>query len=152
VQLPASNVKSSVPECQVIAANQSRVFESMVIDSGGGVDTLVTITVVNTNNLTASYAALTWAFSVMQIKCNSSEVILDCSLYSPLDKKFPPDRYYGSTCRYKYFKGAECKYGDSETTCNRTLDQCVTYANDVNFGGFPGITDGNIAFLFTKRI
>lgn len=150
VQLPDSNVKPSIPECQIVVANQSRVFEGMVIDSGGGVDTTVTIVIVNTNNLGESYAALTWTFVVLQAKCNSSQVIMDCSLYSPLDRKFPPDRFYGSTCRYKYFKGAECKETEG-SVCDRSLAQCRLYGNQTNFGGFPGILDSNVAFLFTKR-
>lgn len=152
VQLPDCNVKAVVPECKVIAANQSRVFEQMIMSTNGGVDTQVTITIVNTNNLTADYSSLSWTFYVLQVTSNANVVEMTCSLYSPLDRRFPPDRYYGSTCRYKFFKGSECKYSGSQTTCDRSLNTCRSYSNQTNFGGFPGIHDRNIAFLFTKRI
>ena len=152
VQLPDCNVKAVVPECTITAANQSRVFEGMIIDSNGGVDTQVNITIVNTNNLAADYSTLTWSFYILQVNSNSSEVTMTCSLYSPLDRRFPPDRYYGSTCRFKFFKGIECKYASTKTTCDRSLATCRSYSNEANFGGFPGLHDKNIAFLFTKRI
>ena len=151
VQLPDSSVESVVPECKIIVANQSRVFEEIIIQSSGGVDSYVTITIVNTNNLNADYTNLTWDFVVLQTVCNSQSVVLTCSLYSPLDKRFPPDRYYGGTCRYKYFKGAECKYSDSETTCDRSLSTCRILENQTNFGGFPGIYDRGVAFLFSRN-
>ena len=152
VQLPNSNLEASIPECRIIAANQSRAFEEMLLVTGGGVDTIVTLTIVNTNNLGADYSALTWTFTILQATCNSNSVEMTCSLYSPLDRKFPPDRYYGTTCRYKYFKGSECRASHPATTCNRSLDQCRQYLNQTNFGGFPGIFNKTIAFLFTKRV
>ena len=153
VQLPDSNVESVVPECKIIVANQSRVFEEMIIQSNGGVDSNVTITIVNTNNLSANYDSLTWNFVVLQVVCNSQSVTLTCSLYSPLDKRFPPDRYYGSTCRYKYFRGAECKYSATPEIliCDRSLSTCRTLLNQANFGGFPGLYDRSTAFLFTRN-
>lgn len=151
VALPDDNINAAVPECQLIAANQSRAFEEMIIQTNGGVDTQVTITIVNTNNLTEDYTELTWSYYILQVSCNSDSVIMDCSLYSPLDKKFPPDRFYGSTCRYKVFQGVECRsaYG---VKCDRSLTHCRTLLNSGNFGGFPGLLDTNIAFLFTKKI
>jgi phage-related protein len=152
VELPADATEEKIPECKIIVANQSRAFESMIVDTLGGVDTPVTITLVNTNNLADDYSDLTWGFTILQSTCNSKEVQLDCSLYSPLDKRFPPDRYFGTTCRYKYFKGVECKYAGAVSVCNRSFDSCKALSNLTNFGGFLGIDDKEIAFLFTKII
>lgn len=151
ITLPSDETRSTIPECEIIAANQSRAFEQMITQTNGGVDTLVTITVVNRNNLTEDYSALTWNFYILQVTCTNMEVTMTCSLYSPMDMKFPPDRYYGSTCRYKYYKGVECKWGGGQTTCDRSITTCRTYGNQINFGGFPGIADSNIAFLFTRK-
>lgn len=150
VELPADATGQQIPECKIIAANQSRAFESMIVDTLGGVDTPVTITLVNTNNLAEDYSDLTWGFTILQTTCNAKEVSMDCSLYSPLDKRFPPDRYFGTNCRYKYFKSTECKYSGAVTICNRSFDACKALSNLTNFGGFLGIDDKTIAFLFTK--
>jgi phage-related protein len=151
IDLPIDNTEPDIPECTIRAANQSRVFEILINESDGGVDSAVTITIVNTNNLADDYTNLTWNFYIMEVNCDNEYVTMTCSLYSPLDRKFPPDRYFGSTCRYKVFKGAECKYIGGQATCDRNHDTCSTYGNLANFGGFPGLFDLNIAFLFNKR-
>lgn len=152
VELPEDNNDGSIPECTIAAANQSRAFEEMITQTNGGVDSSVTITVVNTNNLTEDYTELTWNFNILQVECAADFVTMVCSLYSPLDKRFPPERYYNDHCRYKYFKGVECKYSGANAMCDRSLDQCILYGNSINFGGFPGILDADIAFIFNKSV
>lgn len=39
-------------------------------------------------------------------------------------------------CRWKKFKGIECKYAGTETVCDRTYTRCTTLINTDNFGGF----------------
>lgn len=44
---------------------------------------------------------------------------------------------YSESCRWKVFKGIECKYTGEATTCDRTYDMCSnSYGNSDNFGGF----------------
>jgi len=152
VELPSEQTSSKVPECTIKAANQSRAFENMIILTSGGVDSLVTIIVVNTNNLGDDYSLLTWQFYILQTTCSNQDVAMTCSLYSPMDMRFPPDRYFGTTCRYQYYKGIECKWGGPQSSCDRSITTCRTYGNQINFGGFPGIHDSNIAFLFSRKI
>lgn len=152
VELPADEADPDVPECTVRAANQSRAFQQIVEASDGGVDSSVTITLVNTNNLTEDYSQLSWSYNIMQIICDNEYAHMTCSLYSPMDKRFPPDRFYGLTCRYKIFKGAECRASVPYDTCDRSYDTCESYNNLSNFGGFPGLFDSNVAFLFSKKV
>ncbi len=55
---------------------------------------------------------------------------------------------HSSSCRWKEFKGLECGYVGSETTCDRTYRTCnQTYGNADNFGGFrwlPSLEDAVI--------
>ena len=44
-------------------------------------------------------------------------------------------KYYGS-CRWRIFKGVECKYAGIAITCDRTYDLCDSYGNTDNYGGF----------------
>lgn len=43
---------------------------------------------------------------------------------------------YAVSCRWRIFKGPECKYTGSGTYCDRTYDQCDKFLNTANFGGF----------------
>jgi len=47
-----------------------------------------------------------------------------------------------ASCRWKEFKGTECKYPGSETECDRSYARCSQLGNTANFGGFrwlPGL-------------
>jgi len=43
---------------------------------------------------------------------------------------------YSPSCRWKKFKGTECKYSGSETWCDRSYDRCSALGNTDNYGGF----------------
>jgi lambda family phage minor tail protein L len=53
------------------------------------------------------------------------------------DLELPLRRFYRLTCQSR-FKGVECAYAGSTTTCGHTLDECNTRLNRTRFGGFPG--------------
>ena len=44
--------------------------------------------------------------------------------------------YCSASCRWKVFKGTECQYADSVTTCDRSYPRCKELGNTNNFGGF----------------
>lgn len=46
-----------------------------------------------------------------------------------------PD-YFSGSCRWRIFKGVECKYVGNGSFCDRTFSQCLAYGNTYNFGGF----------------
>jgi hypothetical protein len=54
---------------------------------------------------------------------------------------------FSGSCRWKVFKGPYCKYTGSGIVCDRTYDQCDTYGNAENFGGFRWLPS-----LVAKRI
>ena len=43
---------------------------------------------------------------------------------------------FSGSCRWRIFRGTECKYTGTGIRCDRTYDQCVAYSNEDNFGGF----------------
>ena len=43
---------------------------------------------------------------------------------------------FSGSCRWRVFRGEECKYSGPGIRCDRTYDQCVSYSNEINFGGF----------------
>lgn len=48
-----------------------------------------------------------------------------------------PGRDYSTICTYRTYKGGQCGYAGSETTCDRLLATCTTRGNEARFGGFP---------------
>lgn len=46
---------------------------------------------------------------------------------------------FSGSCRWKVFKGPECKYGGGASTCDRSYATCSSYGNVSNFGGFRWI-------------
>lgn len=54
---------------------------------------------------------------------------------------------YSPSCRWKVFRGTECRYSGGATTCDRSYQRCVDLGNEANFGGFrwlPSIQDKEI--------
>jgi len=52
---------------------------------------------------------------------------------------FPRRTYHQLRCPFQYKSTLTCQDASSYTTCGRTLPECVTRGNEINFGGFPGI-------------
>ena len=46
---------------------------------------------------------------------------------------------FSGSCRWKVFKGDECKYVGTEEVCDRTYKACESFSNTDNFGGFRWI-------------
>jgi len=62
---------------------------------------------------------------------------------SPFNIIVPKRRFIKQYCYWK-FKGIECGYAGTATTCNKSLLQCKSYNNSSRFGGFPGVGIGGI--------
>jgi hypothetical protein len=54
---------------------------------------------------------------------------------------------HSPSCRWKVFKGDECRYSGAAPGCDRTYARCTTLGNTLHFGGFrwlPSIIDVDI--------
>lgn len=60
-----------------------------------------------------------------------------------LSLQLPKRIYARNYCQWR-FKGTQCGYAGSQTTCNRTFQRCRELANQVRFGGFPSIPSRNV--------
>jgi hypothetical protein len=59
-----------------------------------------------------------------------------------------------ASCRWKEFKGKECKYGGDELWCDRSYKRCSALLNTDNFGGFrhlPELEDKELWWGRTPR-
>jgi len=135
---PKESSKGEIPTLQLAVANATRTLQTYVEQYQGGVGASVTIRIVNAGLLTENYAELTTTLTVQGCKCSSQWVTFTLGAINPLNKKFPPDQYIASSCRFR-FKGPHCAYAGSETDCNRTLDRCQELGNSARFGGHPGL-------------
>lgn len=60
---------------------------------------------------------------------------------------------YSSSCRWKRFKGQNCRYTGPESACDRSYARCAELGNTANFGGFrwlPSIEGKEIWWGRTK--
>lgn len=63
----------------------------------------------------------------------SMEMVI-VSAFSQWNKR--PSNMFSGSCRWKVFKGADCKYTGYQGKCDRSFKQCEEYGNSKNFGGF----------------
>jgi len=69
-----------------------------------------------------------WSYSPGKVK------IIAVSIFSQWTRV--TTALYSGSCRWRKFKGTECQYSGTGMECDRTYDQCVTYSNEDNYGGF----------------
>lgn len=137
-----------VPSIGLKVANVARVLEPYLEDQEGLVDSTVVIRIVNSMHVTTATFTGTdnpspeieLTYQITATNSDSMWVTFTLGSLNPWNKRFPRNRIWRNTCRFKAFKGSLCKYAGVETTCNRTLDTCrETMANSINFGGAPGV-------------
>lgn len=61
-----------------------------------------------------------------------------------LEVAIPLRNYERNICQWKFKDPNTCQYVGAESTCNKTKQQCKTYNNFINFGGFPSIPSRRI--------
>lgn len=67
------------------------------------------------------------------------------SIFSASAVAIGPTQDYTRNCRYREFKGAQCKYAGGVTFCDRTYTTCLALLNTINFGGFRfALSDGDV--------
>jgi len=141
--------KGEVPSVGLKVSNAARILEPYLEAQEGMVDSVVIIRIVNSINVTTTSlgsgvnnptAEIELTYNIIATNTNSMWVTFTLGSVNPWNKRFPRNRIWRNTCRFKEFKGALCKYAGVETTCDRTLDTCrETMANSINFGGAPGV-------------
>jgi len=141
--------KGEVPSVGLKVANASRVLEPYLEDQDGLVDSEVVIRIVNSMHVTTTAlgagannptAEIELTYNIIATVADSMWVTFTLGSVNPWNKRFPRNKMWRNTCRFKEFKGALCKYAGAETSCDRTLETCRdTMANSINFGGAPGV-------------
>lgn len=120
-------------------ANPERMLQSYMEANDGLIGCAVTLAVVHADNLASDYTELTLNYDVLAADSAADWITFTLGAENPLRRRFPLHVAIPFSCNWR-FKGAECAYAGSATTCARTLDACRNLANTARFGGRPGIT------------
>lgn len=143
MSLPQQSNKGDLPSVMLSISNVTRALQPYVEEYNGCVGSMVRIIVVNAGLLEEDYSELTTELTIMSCTSSASDITFQLGAANPLQKKFPPDQYIASHCRFK-FKGALCGYTGIGDVCVKTLDQCKVYGNSARFGGHPGLSGDGI--------
>lgn len=136
-QLEEDNTGSN-PDVSLNVDNTSRVLGYYLENGGGGVNSTVYIQIVNSKNLSATEPEVELMFKVTNTKVTYQYVTFTLSNGYPNMSKRPFWRYLKDSCPFP-FKGVECGYTGSVTTCGHCLSDCRARGNSVRFGGEPAI-------------
>jgi phage-related protein len=138
-----TNSKGEIPQVTLKVCNITRFLTPYLNSLDGGIDSTVKIIVVNNKYLAEDYSELELDFSVMGCEVDAYWVTWTLGMVNPLNRRFPLYRFLANHCRW-IFKGAECGYAGSATTCNRSFDDCIARDNTEYFGGFLGMQSDGI--------
>lgn len=123
-------------------SNIARALTPYMEEYDGLVGSDVRLIVVHEANLSADYAALTLAYTIIAATL-PDDIWIEFSLgaESPMRRRFPIYAAIPLHCGWvANFKGAECAYAGGDSTCPGTLTACRAKNNSGRFGGRPGIT------------
>jgi lambda family phage minor tail protein L len=141
----SQDTNSSIPTVVLKISNVMRAFQAYLEAQQGCVGAKVVIRVLNAGHLGEDFSELEMEFEVLESNADANWLTFTLGAPNPLRSDFPRELYIASHCNWvRNYKGAECKYGGPETTCDGTLDTCRTRGNAYNFGGFPGLGGGGI--------
>ena len=137
----------SVPQITLrISQDANRMIENIVNETQGGLGAEVKLIKVNSEFLSTPIPALEADYEVLMAESDEDWVVFTLGLPNPLTQRVPLRSYSSSICPYAtptLFKGPECGYTGSDTTCTGTLEDCRNKGNAERWGGFIGL-DPNV--------
>lgn len=144
--------KSEIPKVPVKISNITRVIEQYIEMYDGFIGDTVILRVINTDGSTkndagayvvTSDAVVEETFTVQSVSSDATWATFNLGGSLPIMQRFPPRRILKDFCPFP-FKGIECGYAGSETSCPKTLAGCRARGNSVRFGGEPAIGYGGM--------
>lgn len=145
------NSAGEVPQWTITLDNRQRVIEKYLSDYDQylkvngieGNEIKCNCFIVNSKDLDNPEAIKEVYFELSQPSTTSEQATFVLTADSPFNIMVPKRRFIKQYCYWK-FKGLECGYAGSASTCDKSLLQCKSYENSSRFGGFPGVGQGGI--------
>lgn len=120
-------------------ANPQRALQPYLEEGAGLIGCAVDLAVVHAGNLAEDHAELTLYWTVLACEVDEDWIIFTLGEENPMRRRFPLFSAIPNNCSWP-FKGAECGYAGTATSCARTLDDCKRLNNTARFGGRPGMS------------
>lgn len=133
-----SGSEGAVPSVTLEVYNPAQALTPFLEAHGGLVGCAVSMYVVHADNLGEDYTDLTLTFTVLASNLKGEKVQFSLGAENPMRRRFPLFSILPNSCGWT-FKGAECAYAGSATSCDRMLQTCRSLNNTSRFGGRPGI-------------
>ena len=128
---------------KLVLSNVSRLIQAY-LESYDWRGKKVVITLVWADQLIDTSAKVTDVFYIDSYTADNKNVgVVLSSKFDILDVSLPNGKYLRNNCRW-IFKGTECGYSGSSTSCNRTFSNCQDLNNQLRYGGFPSIPQNRI--------
>ncbi len=143
------SIQGDVPRLRINFLNADLYLIPWLQSYGGLVGKDVTMMLVNSDLLNEA-PSTSETFSVLETTADNHSVSLTVGISSPVNKRFPRDRYIANICRHLYnypgrsdSRAARCGYTGSDfATCRHTLEDCRLRNNSHRYGGSPGVAEG----------
>jgi len=135
-------VKDEIPRVAIMFANIDRSFQLIIqqydtyCKNYGVTPVTIKIYFVNSKNLGSSIPEVEYNFTIQELKSDANFVTIVLGGKSLYNKVFPTNRVIKNFCRFKY-KDGRCASTSHLTTCNKTINDCITRNNISRFGNFP---------------
>lgn len=140
---PEQNSNGELPVFNIRVSNITHTVEGYLEQAGGGIGAQVRLMVVMSNHLDLTTPELDEVFSVQSTSYDENWVTFSLTGAVNLFRRIPSRRFFKNFCPYK-FKGIECQYTGTYTTCDKSLKQCRQRGNVSRFGGEPAIPQGGL--------
>ena len=145
---PAKSYGSGqIPVHTLRVSNVTRILQAYLEATNGGVDSEVTVRVVNTAYLNENYAELEMNYSVLFVKSNALWVAFTLGAPNPLRKRCPLNRYIAEYCNWQFglqiATARECNYQGWQSAHAYALnDMLIETATDTTIHRYKCTTAG----------
>ena len=134
--------KGEIATIELKISNVNRVMQHYLEEVRGGVESTVTLRLVNSEHLDIETPEIEEEFEILSTYSDANWVYFTLGAPNPFNLQFPRPKYIQNFCRWQ-FKDEYCRYSGSQyTTCNKTFTDCKKRGNSERFGGFSGVSAG----------
>jgi phage-related protein len=134
--------EGKLPELVIQVQNVDRMVQYECEQAGGLVGATVTIYLVSSGHLHLTDPLFTMPFTVLKTEADSNWVTFHLGIENPYGQRFPAHIFTADLCRYRLttgFKGEECQYAGTASSCDYKWETCVSLGNTLYYGGQPGL-------------
>ncbi len=138
---PVKENGTELSNTQLVVSNVTGAIQQIIEQYDGIIGADVNIKVINTN--LTDYIAAEENFVVVGTSADRERVTFKLGTDFVFTRRFPNTRILKDYCPFKY-KGPQCGYSGSISSCKKTLADCRLHNNSVRFGGEPTIPQGGL--------